>query len=149
MKENTMDNFYKRLDGFLEVSLLRKLEEVLQAPVGFSKRRYFEKYLQENLEGLLKSLNAGDAEQVSDLVWLFEAAINAMCDDEVLISKMEKAVLTMRLPLTPKDLDRLMAAYQRKGRISPTIYQQYLKPYLLSYKLKDFNDTVRGIKFLI
>jgi hypothetical protein len=111
------------------------------------KRKYYEKYLQKNLEGMLKSLNAGNAEQVSELVWLFETAINAMCDDEVLIAKMEKAILTMRVPLTEQDLQRLIAAYSRKGKISLPIYHQYLKPYILKHKMKDFNDVVQAMKF--
>jgi hypothetical protein len=51
--------------------MLRQLEEVLQAPLNFNKRKYYEKYLVNNLEGMLKSLNARDAGQVSELMWLF------------------------------------------------------------------------------
>lgn len=60
---------------------------------------------------MLKSLNAADASQVSDLIWLFEATIKAMSDDEILISKIEKIILTMRLSLSTEDLERLISAY--------------------------------------
>lgn len=57
-----------------------------------------------NLESMLKSLNAADAAQVSELMWLFEFSIRAMCDDEVMVTKLEKAILTMRLPLGKEDV---------------------------------------------
>lgn len=37
----------------------------------------------------------------------------------------------MRLHFTPVDLDRLMNVYQMKGRISATIYEDYLRPYVI------------------
>ena len=97
---------------------------------------------------MLKSLNAGDAEQVSELMWLFETSIKAMCDDEVMVSKFEKAILTMRLPMGIEDIERMLVAYELKGRVSLQIYEQYLKPYLLE-RMKDYNDIVRALKFLI
>jgi hypothetical protein len=148
VKESVLGQLYRRLDGHLDVGLLRQLEEVLQAPLNFSKRKYFERYLIDNLEGMLKSLNAGDAGQVSELIWLFETSIRAMCDDEVMVAKMEKAILTMRLPLTKEDIERMLAAYELKGRVSLPIYEQYIKPQLTS-RMEDFNDLVRTLKFLV
>ena len=97
--ENVAEAFYKKLDEGMDLALLRKLEQVLPLPLSFSKRKYYEYYLSDNIEHLLRSLKANDAEQVTNLVWLFSASINAMFDDDVPISKLEKAMLTMRLHL--------------------------------------------------
>ena len=97
--ENVAEMFYRKLDEGMDVGVLRKLEKVLPLPLSFSKRKYYEYYLGDNIEHFLRSLKASDAEQVSNLVWLFSASINAMCDDDVPISKLEKAMLTMRLHL--------------------------------------------------
>lgn len=46
-----------------------------------------------------------------------------MNDDEVIISKTEKYLLTMRIPLADQDIERLMNAYTLKGRIQQNIYR--------------------------
>ncbi len=45
-----------------------------------------------------------------------------MCDDEVMVAKIEKAILTMRLPLTKEDMERMLVVYELKGRLSIPIY---------------------------
>lgn len=72
-----------------------------------------------------------------------------MCDDEVIISKTEKYLLTMRIPLADQDIDRLMNAYTLKGRIQQNIYKEYIKPYIISSKMKNPKDVIKCIRFLI
>jgi hypothetical protein len=86
---------------------------------------------------------------VEDLIWLFEASIVAMNDDEVLISKMEKYILTMRLSLKNEATERLMNAYLLKGKIQQNIYKEYIKPYIMNVKMNDYNAVVESIRFLI
>ena len=51
--------------------MLRKIDAILNVGLNFSKRKYFEKYMQENMESLLKKLNFNDPEKVEELIWLF------------------------------------------------------------------------------
>jgi hypothetical protein len=148
-KDNAAETFYRKLDEGMDVGALRKLDKVLPLPLSFSKRKYYEYYLGDNIEHLLRSLKASDSEQVSNLVWLFSASINAMCDDDVPISKLEKAMLTMRLHLKSEDLELMMGTYKLKGRIFMPIYHQYLRPYILDHKFKDFNGVVQALEFAI
>lgn len=46
LSNHLFDSIYKRVDPRLQLDVLRKLEEVLCAPATFTKRRYYEKYLQ-------------------------------------------------------------------------------------------------------
>lgn len=70
LKENARQ-FYKRLSANIDISLLRKIDDILNFGLNFSKRKYFERYMQENMESLLKKLNINDPEKVEELIWLF------------------------------------------------------------------------------
>ena len=59
--ENVAEAFYKKLDEGMDLALLRKLEQVLPLPLSFSKRKYYEYYLSDNIEHLLRSLKTNDA----------------------------------------------------------------------------------------
>lgn len=72
-----------------------------------------------------------------------------MNDDEVIISKTEKYLLTMRMPLANQDIERLMNAYTLKGRIQQNIYKEYIKPYIISSKMNQSKDVIDSIRFLI
>lgn len=65
-----------------------------------------------------------------------------------MVVKLEKAILTMRLQLGKEDVERMLVAYELKGRVSQAIYEQYLKPHLLK-RMEDYNDVVRTLKFLV
>lgn len=72
-----------------------------------------------------------------------------MYDDEVIISKVEKYLLTMRITLADHNIERLMNAYALKGRIQQNIYKEYIKPYIINTKTKHLKDVVECIRFLI
>lgn len=62
--KDNVNVFYRRLTPNIEISLLRKIDAILTAGLTFFKRKFFEKYMQDNMESLLKKLNFNDPEKL-------------------------------------------------------------------------------------
>ena len=58
-----------------------------------SKRSFFARYLSSNLENMLKRTSVGDKDGVKDVVWLFEASLRSMVDDESFVAKFERFLM--------------------------------------------------------
>jgi hypothetical protein len=86
-EKRQVENFYRNLFYTLEIDQLRKLENILVAPLVIAKRKYYEQYVVKNLESSLKTLSPTDSAGVFNLVWLFHRMVVSMVDQDILISK--------------------------------------------------------------
>jgi hypothetical protein len=121
----------------------------MRTPVNFYKRKFYNNYFNSSIEDLLKYLQVEEGYALGDLLWLVHAYVRNMNDDEQGIARLEKYLITQRPKLSAEDMGHLMAVYQLKGRINKTIYELFVKPYMLRHKMANMEDLIDCVKFTI
>ena len=149
LEGHKLKDFYKKLPTDISLKELQKVENLLPAPLTMTKRRYFESLNKRTLERRLRSATFEDREQLSEVVWLFEATVNSMNDQEFLLGKIEMYLLTSKARVEVEHAESLMRTYTAKGRINPNIYKHIIKPHIMQHRLKDLPSLVSTLKFVV
>lgn len=68
--------------------------------------------------------------------------IRNMNDDEQPIISLEKYLITHKPQLSHEDMSRLIECYQLKGRISPNLYNIFIKPYIIRNKMGTMENLI-------
>lgn len=121
----------------------------MKGPKTFSKRKYYEWYLRNHIESILKNLDPYNYQQISNVIWLLETSIKELCDDDILIGKVEKYLLTMKATIKDEDLEKFINMYKIKGNINEIIYEKYLKEYILKNKMNSFDSVIDVFEFYV
>ena len=81
-KKSNVSDFYKRLSKEkISLKTLQQIEKVLVVPVNFSKRRFYDKYLNHNIQNLIRYLHVDGSYSLHDLLWLIHLYIKNMNDN--------------------------------------------------------------------
>lgn len=96
-----------------------------------SKRIFYSKYFNQKIDHLLKYLQVTDNYTLSDIIWLMNAYVRSMNDDEQGIALLEKYLIAHQPPLNAEDITLLMKTYELKGRMNKGIYETVIKPFIL------------------